>query len=137
PAGLMTPFLDRGERVSEPGTETCAMLADLGWRLAGDCAGRFGPVEPVAGGIRVEVTGPNPFRRTTTIRTEAEVTGPFRASVVDVLGREVARLSDRSVVPGDTVMLTVDGVGLASGVYVLVVQAGREVVSVPLTYIAG
>lgn len=135
PAGLLTPFLARGERVTEPGTETCAMLADLGWRLSGDCAARVGPLAPLADGLRLTLDGPNPTRGATRLVAEVDVPGSLRAWLVDGLGRRVAVLADRSVVPGEPVSIVVPGDGLADGVYRAVVRAGGETRSVPLTHL--
>ena len=58
PDGLMTPFLERGERVAAPGAATCAILGDLGWPLAGECAALVGSLPPLATGVTVQRAGP-------------------------------------------------------------------------------
>ena len=81
PDGLMTPFLARGEAVAEPGTATCAVLADVGWTLAGDCAARVGTRPDTRGGLTAERTGPNPASRQTSIRvTSATSARPSSSS---------------------------------------------------------
>ncbi|MEM1057187.1 MAG: hypothetical protein AAGI52_16845 [Bacteroidota bacterium] len=133
PEGLMTPFLARGERVTEPGTTTCAMLADLGWRLAGDCARRVGPLPPVPEDTEVRLAGRNPFRASTRLEITVGAPVQVRVWMVDALGRRVRTLADRSAVPGDRLLVPVSSDGLASGVYRALVQAGGETTSLALT----
>lgn len=120
PDGLMTPFVRPGETIAEPGDVTCAMLADLGWLLGGDCAERVGELPGVPGRLLVFLNGPNPFR----IDTRFRVVGPpdvvLRAALFDTSGRRVRQLevSDELVVEGD---------GLAAGVYLIrIVGEGVE-----------
>ena len=119
PDGLMTPFLSSSETVAEPGDVTCALLADLGWLLAGDCAARVGPLPGVPGRLLVFRAGPNPFARSTRFRVVGPPDAPLQADLFDALGRRVRALA---VSPdGD---LVVEGDGLATGVYVVRVRAG-------------
>ena len=135
PDGLLTPFLARGESVDEPGTAVCAVLADVGWTLAGDCAARVGARPSVASGLRIERTGPNPVSRQTSIRATPAAPGRLRATLVDVLGRRVAVLADRSAGAGESVDVVVDARGLAAGVYRVVVQVEGDEAVVPIVVV--
>ena len=135
PDGLMTPFIAREETVAAPGTAVCAVLADVGWTLAGDCAARVGPLPPIAGGVRVERRGPNPFSTTTRVSLESDATLSVGAVLVDVLGRRVADYGRRVLVADRPLDLTLDGSRLASGVYTLVVVGAEEAVRVPFTVV--
>lgn len=126
PDGLMTPFLARGETIAEPGTAVCAVLADVGWPLAGDCAARVGAPPAVLAGLAVERTGRNPFSRQTTVRITAAAPADVRATLVDAAGRRVAVLVDRSAGAGEPVRVVVSAAGLAAGVYFVYVTAGDE-----------
>jgi len=59
---------------------------------------------------------PNPFNPVTTIRFEVPSAGLVLLSIVDPLGRDVARLVDERL-PAGTYERVFDGGGLASGVY--------------------
>ena len=132
PDGLMTPFLTRGERIDEPGATVCAVLADIGWVLAGDCAARVGPVAAVRSALAVERTGPNPFRLRTSLRVWPSAAGPVRATLVDAAGRLVGRLFDRTVGAGEPVDLRIEASGLAAGVYFVHVDGGVDERLVPV-----
>ena len=135
PDGLMTPFLARGEAVAEPGTAVCAVLADIGWTLAGDCAVRVGerPVAPAA--LTLERTGPNPFTRRTGMRLRAAVPGVARVVLLDAAGRRVAVLAARSVGAGEALDVDVDGAGLAAGVYFVHAAVGEAERLAPLVIV--
>ena len=126
PDGLMTPFLARGERIDEPGTTVCAVLADIGWTLAGDCAARVGPVASVLASLTVQRTGPNPFRLRTSLRVWPASAGPVRATLVDASGRLVGRLFDRTVAAGEPVDIRIEASGLAAGAYFVLVNGGGD-----------
>ena len=66
---------------------------------------------------------PNPFSRTTKIAYEVGVAGRVSLKVYDVLGREVATLVDDELAPR-RYEATLDGSGLASGVYLFRLTAG-------------
>jgi hypothetical protein len=59
---------------------------------------------------------PNPFNPSTLIRYQLAGAGPVRLTVYDILGREVATLTDGMQQPG-THEARFDGGGLSSGVY--------------------
>jgi hypothetical protein len=124
PDGLMTPFVRPAEVISEPGDVTCAMLADLGWLLTGNCAERVGELPGVAGRLLVFLDGPNPFRTSTQFRVVGPPNVPLRADLFDTAGRRIRQLEVTA--SGE---LVVEGVGLAAGVY-LVRVAGEGVESV-------
>lgn len=68
---------------------------------------------------------PNPFNPSTLIRWTLDAQRATRLSVHDLLGREVAVLVDAPHSAG-THSVTFDGSGLASGVYMVRLQAGAE-----------
>ena len=130
PDGLMTPFVRPEETIAEPGDVTCAMLADLGWLLTGDCAERVGPLPGVAGRLLVFPDGPNPFRGATRLRIVGPPNVALRADLFDVTGRRIRQLD----VPASG-ELEIEGDGLAAGVYWVRVsgkgvEGGRSVVRV-------
>ena len=132
---LMSPFVRRGEAVDRPGAVTCAVLADVGWTLAGACLDAAGPAPPPAAGLAVARTGPNPFRSRTTLRVESAAPGLARAALYDARGRFVADLGATAVLPGRPFEVVVDGAGLATGVYVVDVRVGAGRAAVPLTVV--
>ena len=135
PDGLMTPFIARNEQVAEPGAAVCAMLADIGWTLAGDCARRVGALAELESGLAVERRGPNPFAGRTTLRLTAQPAASLEARLVDVRGRRIAPLGRRVLVAGQSWDVVVDGTALASGVYFVQVLGGSAPVLVPLTVV--
>ena len=126
PDGLMTPFIAREEQVLEPGTAVCAVLADVGWRLAGDCARRVGALSTQSADVVVVRRGRNPFSDETSVEIRTERPASLRATLFDVRGREVQSLGQRIVSQGRPWTVTLDGRRLASGVYALVIQGGPE-----------
>jgi hypothetical protein len=66
---------------------------------------------------------PNPFNPTTTVRYRLSVASDVRLSVHDLLGREVAVLVSERKAPG-SYSVTLDGGGLASGVYLCTLTVG-------------
>lgn len=68
---------------------------------------------------------PNPFNPTTQIRFTLDAGRPVRLSVSDLLGREVAVLVD-GMMPAGAHRAVFDASGLASGVYVVRLEAGGE-----------
>ncbi len=135
PDGLLTPFLARGERIHEPGTALCAVLADVGWTLAGDCAARVGQRPRQAADVAVVRTGPNPFSRTTSLRVTSAAGGTLHADLVDSAGRRVAVLADRPVGAGEDVALEVRASALAAGAYFVHVRVGEAQRLVPLVVV--
>ena len=86
---------------------------------------------PFAGliGARVEMSGalprqfalrqnyPNPFNPTTSIRFDLPVDATISLKVYDLVGREVAVLSDNEKFPAGSHILRLNGAGFSSGVY--------------------
>ena len=68
---------------------------------------------------------PNPFNPSTFIRWAQPQTGQVRLSVYNMLGQEVATLTDE-VRPAGTHEIRLDALGWASGVYVYVLEAGEQ-----------
>ncbi|MDT0630494.1 hypothetical protein [Rubrivirga litoralis] len=133
--GLMSPFVARGEAVDRPGDVTCAVLADVGWTLAGACRAAVGDLAPERGGVEVVRTGPNPFRSRTSLRVVSAAAGLARAVLVDVRGRRVADLGTTAVLPERPFEVVVEAAGLATGVYVVDLRVGAGRVAVPLTVV--
>ena len=135
PDGLMTPFIGRGETIDVPGTATCALLADTGWPLAGDCAARVGAVAPPGASLQVRLRGPNPVRaETLRLEVSAAVPQTGRVTLVDALGRRVAELYAGPLGP-DAEPLRLETRALAAGVYQVVAEAAGEVRRQPVTVV--
>jgi hypothetical protein len=66
--------------------------------------------------VRLQQNFPNPFNPITTILFETPVAGRVRLSVFDILGREVALLTEGVLPPGDH-RVQFDASKLSSGVY--------------------
>src|SRR5690606_24311888 len=80
---------------------------------------------PVAGSAAAVVEGayPNPFRSEATVAYRLEEAGEVRLSVYDVLGRRVAVLAAGPKTAGEH-RARFEASGLASGVYLVVLEAG-------------
>ena len=83
-------------------------------------------------GVEIAAPRPNPFRQSAEVAFTLDAPGPARLSVLDVLGREVAVLSDGDAPAGER-RVTLDGQGLAAGVYVLRLQTAAGVVTRRIT----
>ena len=83
---------------------------------------------PAAGlALQLEPARPNPFRGRTGVAFTLQAPDQVTLRVVDVLGREVARLLDRSARPaGRQLVEWAPGAGLPAGTYLLVLEAGTE-----------
>ncbi len=83
-----------------------------------------------AGGPQIVSTEivPNPFNVESRIELELAGAGHLRATVYDILGREVARLADAEFAAGRHT-LRFDGSSLASGVYFLNLQTPQSVMT--------
>jgi hypothetical protein len=79
-----------------------------------------GPDGPRAG--ELEAVWPNPFRDRVHVRYALPVPGRVRLAVYDVLGREVAVLTDRPHAAGAH-EATLEAAPLAAGVYLVVLEA--------------
>ncbi len=75
---------------------------------------------------------PNPFASGATVTFETAEAGPVRVALVDVLGREVAVVSEGER-PAGAHRVRLDGAGLAPGPYLLRIAEGAAVRSVPVT----
>lgn len=137
PDGMMSPFVSRGEAVDTPGPATCSVLADIGWRLAGECAAQVGPLDAPSPRLDVALVGPNPVRSRTRVRVQSEVSRRVSVAVLDVLGRRVLDLGTASVIEGAPVEVEVDAGALASGPYFVVVVGGPDLTVVPVTVVRG
>ncbi len=74
----------------------------------------------------LEQNYPNPFNPTTSIRFSLQSSHVTRLTVYDILGREVAVLAEGMMSAGSH-QATFDGSNLASGVYLVRLQAGNHV----------
>ena len=83
---------------------------------------------PAAGlAMQLAPARPNPFRGRTDIAFSLQAPERVTLRVVDVLGREVARLLDRSSRPaGRQLVEWAPGAGLPAGTYLLVLETGTE-----------
>ena len=125
PDGLMTPFVARGEAVEAPGGAVCAVLADLGWSLSGACAASVGPVTPPGDALTLVPLSANPVRDgAIEVGVAAAVPQSASVTLVDVLGRRVA--SEEVSLSSDARTVRFDARPLASGVYLVVVEAGGQ-----------
>jgi hypothetical protein len=87
----------------------------------------LGTEQPPAAHAAVHIgpNHPNPVHSLTTLRFEVAGSGPVVVRVHDMLGREVARLMDADRAAGVHAVQW-DARGLPPGVYVAVLQAGRQ-----------
>jgi len=74
--------------------------------------------------IALEQNYPNPFNPTTTIPFDLPAASRVHLRVYDLLGREVATVLDQDLSPG-SYLVRFDAAGLASGVYLYRLEAGR------------
>ncbi|MEM1042311.1 MAG: PQQ-dependent sugar dehydrogenase [Bacteroidota bacterium] len=72
--------------------------------------------------LRLDLSGPNPFRAETALTVKLAQAGPARVAVYDVLGREVAVLLD-GVAPAGETTVTLAAAGLPAGLYVVQLEA--------------
>ena len=80
----------------------------------------------LAGSLRLDLAGPNPFHRVTTLEFESDRPGPARLTVYDLLGRQVAVLYDKYL-PGRVVERTeFDASALAPGLYICRLDIGGQ-----------
>lgn len=79
-------------------------------------------------GIVLHPNYPNPFNPVTEIRWTLNAGRQMRLSISDILGREIAVLVD-GVMPAGEHRVSFDAGGLASGVYVMRLQAGDQVLT--------
>ncbi len=95
----------------------------------GDAAARTAAVpmasSAAAGELTLEANAPNPFGATTRIAFTLAEAGPARLAVYDLLGREVAVLTDGPM-PEGRHEVRVDAGSLASGTYVYRLAAGGQ-----------
>jgi hypothetical protein len=75
--------------------------------------------------LTLDAPYPNPFRGSTTVNYRLEHPADVRLAVYDVLGRRVAMLVDDAVAAG-THRATFESTGLASGIYLVVLEADGE-----------
>ncbi|MEL7361092.1 MAG: hypothetical protein AAFN13_03395, partial [Bacteroidota bacterium] len=92
---LMTPFFSSGERILSPGALTCAVLADMGWALGGECNRLLNVQSPVVidigGDACAGVTPPNPNPTQPTPTTDSFRLDDFWPTVVSLSAPFVPR----------------------------------------------
>ena len=99
---------------------------------------RFGPGVAVGTGAapetgaRLSPPQPNPAGRGASVRVRLDAPGPLRLSVVDALGREVARVAD-GVLPAGEHRFGLGAAALPAGTYAVRLVAGGRVTSRPWT----
>ena len=86
-------------------------------RLTASASATAGETRPVETGARIEVA-PNPTTQRARIQATLDRAADVRASVIDALGREVARLHDGTA-PSGQLALEWDASGAAPGLYVV------------------
>ncbi len=111
--GVPTPRLARG------GAERFALTV-----VPGLVVGTEGAALPEI--LELALAGPNPVRTATRLRLALPAPAHVVVTVVDALGRQVARLADAEMAAGAHTV-TWDAGRLAAGVYVVRMQAGRDV----------
>ena len=120
PIGRVTLVDLAGDGTTPPaGTVIRFLTTDVGDFLVAD---EGGPAE-TAGGATLAGVRPNPSRGAAVVPFALSAAGSVRLSVVDVLGREVAVLAEGAFAAGAH-EASLDGGRLASGVYVVVLEAG-------------
>lgn len=87
---------------------------------------------PEADGVKLNVV--NPIRNAATVRFATGVAGPATVAVFDMLGRRVALLADGDV-SGEPQTVSFDASRLASGSYVIRLQAGDVTLSRTVTVV--
>ena len=116
-----------GATAARTATSAGAWLADALAEVRGGAV--------VAGSVDLTLTAaPNPVRGRLAIAFGTEAAAPVRASVYDVLGREVAVLADRSFETGRH-ELSLDTAAMPAGVYVVRVASGGEIQTTPVTVV--
>jgi hypothetical protein len=98
--------------------------------LDGVVTGAEGPTGPTT--LVLEAPWPNPAQGTAHVRYGLPQAGAARVALYDVLGREVAVLAEGEQ-GGGWHEATLDAARVAAGVYVLRLEAGREVRTQRLT----
>ena len=78
----------------------------------------------------LRVTGAQPFGHQATLEATLAEAGSARVTLHDALGRQIAVLHDGALAAGVPLQLTVDGRGLAAGVYLVRLDAGAAGASV-------
>ena len=80
---------------------------------------------PGASGLALRLAGANPFTESAALRVTVPAGTEASLRVTDVLGREVAHLARTVVGSGAAARVTLDGAGLAAGVYLVHLDAGE------------
>jgi len=75
--------------------------------------------------LTLDAAYPNPFRTSTTVSYQLDAPADVRLAVYDVLGRRVAMLAEGRTPAGDH-RATFEAQGLASGVYLVVLEADGQ-----------
>jgi agmatine/peptidylarginine deiminase len=80
--------------------------------------------------LALDPVTPNPFNPSAKVRFHLPEAAPVRLSVMDITGREVARLIDRTLTAGDHQVMwegrTAGGGQAPSGIYLMMLEAGGQ-----------
>jgi hypothetical protein len=102
------------------------------WSMPSVVANEHSPDTPGVAGL--EFAFPNPFRGSTTIRYELSAATAVHLAVYDALGREVAVLREGTV-PAGRHEVTLDAADLATGTYVVALDADGARSALLLTHL--
>lgn len=139
---LMTPTVSSAEAVHDPGPIVCGMFEDMGWPLAAACSTQVpvdpeNPTQPAALAIDYDrFTNPIGERfGTATLTITANTAQRVDVLLFDTLGRRVATLFQRTVGEGMNESVTIDGRGLAAGVYFVWIESPDFFETRPVTVV--
>lgn len=126
----------RGERISFSQGGALVVRVTNGAGLSSNCdpvVSQLSATVPEA--FALEPAFPNPSRGAVTFRFALAEPGPVTLSVYDVAGREVARLVEGELAPGRYEAVWGEAGDLASGAYVLHLQAGGQTLTQRITLV--
>ena len=127
PSGEALYFLEVTDGCTDPGPNTTDF----------DPPFDLGPSSDLA--FALDGSYPNPTRGAATVRFALDETAPVQLAVYDVMGRKVAMLVDGPVAAGEHEVRwngrSADGRSVASGVYLLRLEAGDRVATRRLTVV--
>ena len=116
----MVAFYALGTRTA-PRTFALA-VSEMRFTGGSTTAGEAAPV--LAGTLALGTPAPHPVREASQLRVALPEAGTARVTVYDLMGRRVATLHDGMLPSGETT-LTLDAASLASGTYVVRLEAAH------------
>ncbi|MEM1054611.1 MAG: T9SS type A sorting domain-containing protein [Bacteroidota bacterium] len=123
PIGL---FADLAGDPDQPGVVYAGSLCRGAW------VGSLGvatTTETASAGMEVSAVIPNPAAGALSVRVRSEAPGTLRATVLDLLGREIATFAPIALAGGVHQSVEVDGQGLTPGTYILRLVVGQTTVT--------